>query len=138
LREKLTIFSLTEPGLEPKTELFSSSNYDTELPRELNQLLYSPPQSEADSDGSGGLFDISSLLAADIKTPEGIGGGGRSNDLMHQPPPMAIQQQRQEGEAGYGCSYPAIEQLNGAPYPDWQLTPPPENHHHIIKEEELW
>jgi hypothetical protein len=129
--------------LESKAELFSTS-YDTaDLPRELNQLLYSPPQSEADSNGAGGLFDISSLLAAEMKTPEGGGGGTRAGDQLHQPP--LGMQQRAVGEEGggygdYGFASERRPQHNGAPYPDWQLTPPPENHHHqqIIKEEELW
>jgi len=102
------------------------------LEQDLNQLLYSPPQSEAGSE-AGGLFDVTTLLSADMKTPEGSMSRMPGSSSSHQPL-MAEREVRNGGrertsEAG---------RLMAPPYPDWQLTPPPEGHQPFIKEELNW
>jgi len=105
------------------------------LEQELQQLLYSPPQSEAGSDetGGGGLFDVTTLLSATgMKTPDGMCGTSASSSSQ-----QSLMAERQALSGG-------MERLGEAgrplapPFPDWQLTPPPDGHQLFIKEEQNW
>ena len=139
-------FTVSGSPEESKTKRFVASSEEHALPRELNHLLYSPPPSEAGSEASG-LFDIASLLSAEVKTPEG--GDSGVSDVLHAAPLMAgedrfVKKQLPAVDEGYLGGF---ERTGGRPvaavppYPDWQLTPPPENHHQqhqLIKEEQKW
>lgn len=126
---------LSEAAGEAGSQRFSSP--EDGLERELKQLLYSPPQSEADSDG--GLYDITTLLSSELRTPDSGGGGMAS---LRPLPPLAVDDQF--GGDGSVRDRRITGSLQGAakppapPYPDWQLTPPPEGQAHYIKEEQTW